>query len=491
VRNNLFLRVFSGAVFISMTAAFLPGQSMQETPKPSVKPSVTEDIDARVVALEKQLAEQEKEFQALRDEIARLKNSKSSTTSSTAKAMANDVTVKDMSATDEGAADPPRSLVSSNSGASAVTPIQPATTARSVLDSTLRSTHFFSLMDVYYSYNVHQPVSGLSNLRLFDSETNQFALNMLELGAIKAPDSSSRFGYNFTLGFGDAVNLVNQHDPGGLGYAQYLVEAYASYRAPVGSGLQVDVGKFASGAGAEVMESDANWNYSRGLLYDYGLPFYLFGIRARTAFGPKYLLTGYLVNGWDNVVDTYSSGKTIGFSFRWMPTRKFSVTETVLAGRGATPQDEQWRKVSSTVVEYLPNEKLSLMANALYGRNDQYSGFANPVQWSGVAGYVRYRMRPYSIASRYEYYDDPDGVTTCGTCLVPTPQHVQEVTGTLERSFQQHLISRFEIRRDRSNKPAFYRGNTAIPTQTTVTASLMFAFGRENSATPPASQAEK
>jgi hypothetical protein len=434
------------------------------------------NFDARVATLEKQLVAQEKELQSLKDELALLKKANSTAT--------------------DAPTDAQREVPSDNSAFTTAlsTPQPPSTssTARSAIDSTIGSTHFFGLMDTYYSYNVHQPVSGLSNLMLFDGQTNQFALNLVELGAVRVPDTENRFGYNFTLGFGDAVNLTNQRDPGGLGFAQYLVEAYASYLAPVGSGLQLDVGKFSAGAGAESMESQANWNYSRGLLYDYGMPFYLFGVRSRYTFGDKYSLTGYLVNGWDNVVDTYDSGKTTGLSFRWTPAKRLSVTETVLGGRGATPQDIGWRKLSSTVVQYSPDEKLSLMANAIYGSSDEFVGFANPVHWSGVAGYVKYRFSPlYSVASRYEYYSDPDGVTTCTSFAEPTPQNIHEVTATLERRFRQHLISRFEIRNDRSSQPVFFQGNTPIPTQMTMTAGLMFAFGGEDSATEHRSYAEK
>ena len=466
MRTRLLAGIFARAIFLFGTAAGILGQNIQGV----LAPAVNANFDARVAALEKQIGDQEKQLQSLKDEIELLKTANS--------------------APDKPAAGLSQAAISSRptlSGEEA--PVLALTTPRSTpqvsatrssLDAALASTHFIGLMDVYYSYNVHQPVSGVSTLRLFDSQTNQFALNLLELGVVRAPDSDNRIGYDFTLGFGDAVNFVNQRDPGGLGFAQYLKDAYVSYLAPVGSGLQIDVGKFSPNVGAEVMESSGNWNYSRGLLYDNGLPFYLFGARSRYSFSPKYQVTGYLVNGWDNVVDTYSSGKTVGLGFRWAPARTFSVTESVLGGRGATPQDIGWRKLTSTVVQYSPRGNVSLMANAIYGLSDNYAGFQKPVQWSGLAGYVQYRLTPlYSFATRYEYYSDPDGVTTCGPCSAPTPQHLHESTVTMERRFPSHLIARFETRYDRSDQPVFFRANTPIHTQLTATASLMFTFGSE------------
>ena len=73
--------------------------------------------------------------------------------------------------------------------------------------------------------------------------------------------------------------------------------------------------------GAEVIETKDNWNYSRGLLFTYAIPFYHFGVRAKYAFNDKYSLTGFLVNGWNNVVDN-NSGKTYGVAVAGLPRQK-------------------------------------------------------------------------------------------------------------------------------------------------------------------------
>jgi hypothetical protein len=342
-------------------------------------------------------------------------------------------------------------------------------------------------VDSYYGYNLNSPANRTSGLRLFDNATNQFALNLIEVGLDKTPDASSRLGYDFTLGFGNAMNVVNSTDPGGLGFAQYLKQAYASYLAPVGKGLTLTFGKFVTPVGAEVIESNKNWNYSRSLLFNYAIPFYHFGLSAAYTFNDKYTLTGYVVNGWNNLVDTYSSGKTGGLSFAWNPNKKVSITEGWLGGPGATQLDGgNWRNLSDTVITYTPNSKLSLMANADYGRSQKPVGFRGPVDWSGVAGYVKYQLDPlWAVAGRYEYYNDHDGFTTGGfqtigllSVFVPTPQHVNEVTVTVERKFVQHLITRAEYRFDDSNNPHAFNKDAAkfANTQSTVSAGLIFVL---------------
>jgi len=357
--------------------------------------------------------------------------------------------------------------------------------------SVLKGSTVNGLVDGYYSFNFDSPGNRISGLRLFDNETNQFALNLIELGLDKTPESTSRLGYDFTLAFGNAINVVNSADPGGLGFAQYLKSAYASYLAPVGKGLTLTFGKFVTPVGAEVIESNKNWNYSRSLLFNYAIPFYHFGLSAGYTFNDKYTLTGYVVNGWNNLVDNYSSGKTGGLSFAWSPNKKVSITQSWLGGPGATPADNgSWRNLSDTVITYTPNAKLSLMANADYGRVEKPVGFTGPVDWSGIAAYAKYQFTPlWAVAGRYEYYNDHDGFTTSGFQIVqiagvttypvvPLRQHINEFTGTVERKFAQHLITRAEYRFDDSNNShAFIKGASSFASsQSTLSGGLILVL---------------
>jgi hypothetical protein len=351
------------------------------------------------------------------------------------------------------------------------------------LASVLGGATVTGLVDGYYDYNVNSPADhSTTTNRYFDGHSNQFALNLIELGLVKTPDADSRLGYNLTFGFGPAMTAVNGND-GLFSGAQYIKEGYMSYLAPVGKGLQIDVGKFVTPMGAEVIESNANWNYSRSLLFYYAIPYYHYGARAKYTFNDKYSLTGYVVNGWNDVLHDsttgYSnSGKTGGLSFGWTPNKKWSVTETWLGGPGALQADgNNWRNVFDTVVAYNATPKLSLQANGDYGRVN--SAFvSNAAQWYGVAGYAKYQFNPlYAVATRYEYYGDPDGYTTLPTPAYNVGQHLQEVTATLERRIATHLITRAEYRYDTSNQPFFPKGASSFAKdQSTVTAGMIFVL---------------
>lgn len=341
-------------------------------------------------------------------------------------------------------------------------------------------------VDGYYSYNLDHPrgtVAGVGNVpagnsgneltpfREFDSPTEALSLNMLELTFAKTPNAdNSRLGFNLTLGYGNAMNVVNSADPGGLGFAQYMKEAYVSYLAPVGKGLQVDFGKFVTPNGAEVIETKDNWNYSRGLLFTYAIPFYHFGLRSKYVFSNKYQFSAFLVNGWNNIVDN-NTGKTAGLQFGWNPTKKFGVVQNYMVGPEEANNNKTVRQLWDTVVTYNPTSKLSLMWNYDYSRGDRMLGIANPVWWSGVAGYVRYAFSAnYALAVRYEYYDDHNGFTT------GKAQALNEFTTTFERTIARSLITRLEFRRDMSNQPTLLKGTTPVQDQNTLTAGLVYVF---------------
>src|SRR6267378_3989373 len=246
------------------------------------------DLDRRVEELEKELVE-------LRSEMAARKQTEEAAAATPAPATA---TIPQDKAADKG---PEKVTVASLLGPTSVS----------------------GFVDGYYQVNFNHPfggngtASGGPGFRAFDFRDKTISLNMVELILDKAPDASGpagRTGYHVSLGFGDAMNTVNsaENPAVGRGFAQYLKEAYFSYLAPLGKGLQVDVGKFVTPMGAEVIESKDNWNYSRGLLFTYAIPFYHFGARAKYTFNDKYNVTGFVVNGWNNIVDN-NSGKTYGF----------------------------------------------------------------------------------------------------------------------------------------------------------------------------------
>jgi hypothetical protein len=352
--------------------------------------------------------------------------------------------------------------------AAAPAPAPAPTTIATLLGPTTLS----GFVDVYAGGNANTPFFRAAQLNNFNTATGQFGLNMIELIADKAPDATAGpVGYHVSLGFGQAINAVNGTE---LGFDQYLKEGYIDYA--VTKKFTVTVGKFVTPAGAEVIESKDNWNYSRSLLFAWAIPYFHFGANAKYAFNSKFAVTGYLVNGWNNSVDN-NTGKTFGFSAAWTPNSKWSVIENYLTGPEHNNDNSSFRTLTDTVISYNPTAKLSLMANYDYGRDHFVAGgppfIEGPLaKWSGLAGYVKYAPNAkWYIALRGEYFDDNQGFST------GVPQELNEFTATFQRVLAKSLMTRLEVRRDNTDSRFFIKDNgTPVASQTTATLGLIYAF---------------
>lgn len=401
-------------------------------------------------------------------------------------------------------------LTSASPSAAEMTPAPAAEDAPAKISiaSLLGPTTISGFVDAYYGFNSNHPFDNNSGFRYFDEKTNAFSLNMVEAIVDKAPDSSStesRFGYHFSAGYGQAAQVVNASDNFSDGSNFYIKEAYGSYLAPIGKGLRVDVGKFVTPDGDEVIETNANWNYSRSILFYYAIPYFHVGARATYTFNPKWTVAGYLVNGWNNTFIDHQSGVFSGAggessgldyiaSLTWTPNAKWSVIENYNAGpvidaynASATKAITHWKQLSDTVISYTPNGKWAFALNGDYGFGPRYpdsfidaTSFSPAVKWWGVAGYAKYTLSPKAYAAvRYEYYDDTDGYTGL---LDGANGFAQEVTGTYAYNFTSGLQVRAEYRYDFASQPIFTYGGTFFDkkTQNTATLGFLYTFSSAN-----------
>ena len=333
--------------------------------------------------------------------------------------------------------------------------------------SFFRTTELSGFVDAYYGYNFNHPGVD-TQLRNFDTKSSQFSLNLAKVVLEKKPISDSRLGFRTDLAFGPATVIVHASEPGGADVFKHIQQAYLSYLAPVGKGLQIDVGKFVTPNGAEVIETKDNWNYSRSLLFALAIPYYHFGTRATYVFSDKFTLAGYLVNGWNNVVDN-NTGKTLGLQAVVKPTAKLTLVGNYMAGPEQSGNNDDWRHLFDTTVTYAVSGRVSLMANYDYGF-DRFAGAR--VHWQGIAGYFRVQANKWlAFAPRFEWYDDHDGFTT------GAPQTVKDFTITSEHKINNGLLTRFEYRKDFSDNHFFIKPfDRLVKAQSTLSFGLVYAF---------------
>ena len=332
----------------------------------------------------------------------------------------------------------------------------------------LQSIQVTGLVDVYYNWNFNQ--SSPEALRNFDITHNSFSLNYAEVAVAKAPTELSRAGFRMDFGAGDTANLVNAFEPGGTDFLKYVQQAYVSFLAPAGKGLTIDFGKFVTPAGAEVIESKDNFNYSRGLLFALAIPYYHAGARIGYSFNDKVSLTGFLVNGWNDVKDN-NKDKTVGASLTVKPTGKTTLIANYLVGNEQADDAEGsgTRNLIDLVATYTATDKVSVLGNFDYGK-DKVAG--DGVDWYGVAFGLKFQATPtFAFSPRYEVFKDADGFAT------GQAQTLQEITLTGEYKIPAGFIARFEFRNDFSDEHFFANDHDVLKkTQPTFAIGLIYAF---------------
>jgi hypothetical protein len=372
---------------------------------------------------------------------------------------------------------------------------------RGILDY-LRGTTINLTLDGYYSYNFNRPVGRINLLRVYDVSSNSFSLNQATMVIERAPDvqAGRRFGVRLDLQYGQATEALqgsaaNESRPQAY---RPVWQAYGTYIAPLGSGLTVDFGKWASALGYENNYTKDQINYSRSYLFNF-LPLYHFGFRSSYNLSDKLNVSYWLVNGAQQSED-FNGFKSQAVLLTWKPSKTVSWNlnyytgvegrDTVPALNPGFPALPTQPGLSTDVIRPAPDgrlhildsyvnwnatPKLTLAAEGDYVVN-RFRSSSAPSHVSGGALYARYQLAPkFSLAGRVEYLSDRDGLFS------GTSQLLKETTVTADYKFAEGFLARGEWRRDFSNRPFFL---TDVPgllkkEQNTATLGLIWWFGRK------------
>jgi len=340
------------------------------------------------------------------------------------------------------------------------------------------------MLDGYYGYNFNRPFTRASTLRAYDVSSNSFAVNQAVLVIEHASDVAGgrRFGGRLDLMFGQATETL-QGSPGNEtrpDVFRHLFQAYGTYVAPVGKGLAVDFGKWASTIGMEGNYTKDQFNYSRTYWFSY-LPFYHMGFRATYPVTGKLNATYWLTNG-ANQTEDFNGLKSHALLLNFNPTATVSANLNYFNGQeqravfGRAPRGRT-HYLDSTAV-WRANQRWTLAAEADYAIERETPQSA-PRVVTGGAGYARYLVTPrFSLASRYAYLRDANGLFT------GTSQAIQEATATATFNVASGFQMRWEVRRDWSDAAYFpaRRLDQRKRDQTTALLGLVWWFGGKQGA---------
>ena len=374
------------------------------------------------------------------------------------------------------------------------------TQAASESSSFLSKATFNFGLDGYYEYNFNNPVARLNLLRAYDVLSNSFSLNQAALVMERQPDpgKTNVFGLRVDLQYGQATETVQGNANNELRPQAYrpIWQAYGTYIAAVGKGLNIDFGKFASSLGYETNYTKDDWNYSRSYFFNF-LPFYHFGFRIKYPVNEKFTLLYHLMNGAQQSED-FNSFKSQHFAVVVTPSKNVTwqvnyylgkeqrnvvpilnptfptlPTQPGLPTEQIDPAPNGKFQVFDTYVTWNTTNKLTFAAEGDYVTNRVEENSAKSVVYGGVL-YARYQFTPlFALAGRAEYLSDKDAFFS------GVSQDLKETTLSADFRIADGFIIRGEWRRDFSNVPFFLSDTSGVleKDQNTIGAGLIWWVG--------------
>jgi hypothetical protein len=361
-------------------------------------------------------------------------------------------------------------------------------------------------VDGYYGYNFNNPIGRTNLLRAYDVSSNAFSLNQASVILENAPDvaNGKRWGARLDLQFGQATatlqgNPSNEPRPD---IYRSIFQAYGTYIFPLGKGLTVDIGKFASPLGIEGNYTKDQINYSRSYWFDF-LPFYHEGLRASFKATDAIALNYWVVNGTQQT-EPYNGYKDEFFGTTLTPTKNITWNVNYYLGQehpDVTYYPNGGAPAGSPTQQGVPFQPV---ANPLHGKIHIFDSYVTwnatpkltaaleldyviereqttsaPRRTDGGAAYLRYQLTPkLALGLRSEYMSDHGGLYS------GTSQALKEGTVTFEYKVAEGFLFRSEWRGDFSNQPYFYTDRLGIlkKQQNTATLGLVWWFGQKQGA---------
>jgi hypothetical protein len=314
-----------------------------------------------------------------------------------------------------------------------------------------------------YTFNFNEPRFGKNQLFFVNNKHNHFAL---DIGHIRLQrDRDTGIGFLTDIDFGRTAEAIGH-------YTRWcknvrcresrnsfeLHQFYLTYTIPIGAGLTVKAGKWASEHGAEVIKTWNNFNpqISHSLLFTWAIPDTHVGLSLQLPLAHWLSVNAGMVVGWDNLYDN-NDGKSFTCGFNLTPTSTLSVYAASTIGPEQDDRGDATRGLFTLLTIYEPTDKWTFMLdyNVAY-EESILSPFAasgrgtRNATWDGLAGYVIYKFTStLSGALRAEFFNDSDGIRT------DTKQTVWEFTTTLTYQLYPGFTLRIEFRHDESSQRVF------------------------------------
>lgn len=344
----------------------------------------------------------------------------------------------------------------------------------------LQQTEISGFVSASYTYNFNRPADQMNGGRLYDSQHNEFMLNKLTL-ILQKPVEYNAFdwqaGYFVEGIFGQDAQSTRAKSPDtsdglfNLGDNGDIEQAYLQFNIPIGNGLKVVLGKYATPIGWELVENEQNANWSCGYQWTFIEPFTHTGLQLGYKINDEWEANLYINQGWDTVKDNNNSKSFIG-RLAYAPNDAWSFTLIGFGGPEQSDNDNDpanavpganglWRKGVNFVAWHQCSPKVATAFQADYGEEEGGDANGGAASWYAFGLFTTYEVNEkVQIACRGDFLSDKEGNRT-SDFLFPTNggQDVWSLTMTVNFKPVEGLRLAPEIRYDRSSFDSAFDGH--------------------------------
>jgi hypothetical protein len=357
----------------------------------------------------------------------------------------------------------------------------------SALSSFLNETEFGGVVATSYNINFRDPEQATggpgSNTNYGAwNQNNNFQIDQVHFSMANAATADSRGGFGVDMIYGMTADATGGDTPA-------IIQAYASYLAPLAGGIEVKGGRWDTVIGAEVVYVGQNYNITRGNLWNTqpvahdGLQLsgdignslnwsasvsnsYNVGVGSNGNLDSNNAKNGVFALGWD--------GGTVGLNVAYMYSTDCGDVLRIPPGANAACTDTS-NNLIDVIATWNPSDRLGVWVNFDW-RQAEGTGAAFDETLYGLAAASRLAVTDSTgVALRFEWLrletDNP----------VNVPTNIYSLTGTVDHSLTDNLTARVELRWDMGGDDALlFQNSDAVPamedSQVVALAQLVYAF---------------
>lgn len=327
---------------------------------------------------------------------------------------------------------------------------------------------FSGFVQSSYSWNLNQPDNRKNVLQGYNENDSRLRLDVLDLNFQYRLDQPEHTGFRLELTGGSsmpridaAAGLFRDAYSGATSTSFDIRQMFVSHT--FDNGLRLDVGKFSTHIGYEVMDGvdGRNPNATRALAFTYS-PFTHTGLKASYPIDDHWSVTGLVTLGADNWQDTNRS-LSWGAQVNYHPTENFSVLANYFQGAEQVGNDSNQRQLVELIGNWKIHEQVTLGAHAMTSREEGLAPGGGIANWNSLGLYsINQLSEQFSLNLRQEWFNDPLGAR------LGLAGRVSGFTITPEYRMTPDWIVRMDFRFERCDQDIYRSGSNPVGYQNVI-----------------------